>query len=67
MGLSVAYVFVSVINFLRLEFFFQNFCRAGFVDTYCEYLALSLNILFFPSIVIESFAGYSSLVASVDS
>ena len=28
---------------------------------YCENLALSLNILFSPSIVIESFAGYSSL------
>ena len=24
-GLSIAYVFVSVVNFLGLEFFFQNF------------------------------------------
>ena len=35
---------------------------AGLVDKYCENLALSLNILFSPSLVIESFAGYSSLL-----
>ena len=31
------------------------------MDTYCENLALSLNILFSPFIVIESFPGYNSL------
>ena len=36
-------------------------CRAGFVERYCVNLVLSWNILVSPSIVIESFAGYSSL------
>ena len=36
-------------------------CRAGFVDRYCVNLVLSWNILFSPSMIIESFAGYSSL------
>jgi hypothetical protein len=36
-------------------------CRAGFVERYCVNLLLSWNILFSPSMVIESFAGYSSL------
>ena len=35
-------------------------CRAGFVDRYWVNLVLSWNILVFPSMVIESFAGYSS-------
>ena len=39
----------------------STFCRAGFVDTYCLNLVLSWNILFSPLMVIESFAGYSSL------
>ena len=37
------------------------FCRAGFVDTYCENLALSLNILLSFFIVIENFAGIIAL------
>ena len=37
------------------------FCRAGFVDRYCLNLVLSWNVLFTPSMLIESFAGYISL------
>ncbi|KAL6084654.1 hypothetical protein STEG23_014043 [Scotinomys teguina] len=33
------------------------FCKAGFVDRYCLNLVLPWNVLFTPSIVIESFAG----------
>jgi hypothetical protein len=36
-------------------------CRAGFVERYCVNLVLSQDILFPPSMIIESFAGYSSL------
>ena len=36
-------------------------CRAVFVEIYCVNLVLLWNILVSPSIVIESFAGYSSL------
>ena len=36
-------------------------CRAGFVERYCVNLVLSWNILVSPSMVNESFAGYSSL------
>jgi hypothetical protein len=35
--------------------------RAGFVERYCVNLVLSGNILVFPTMVIENFAGYSSL------
>ena len=35
-------------------------CRAGFVERYWVNLVLSWNILVSPSMVIESFAGYSS-------
>ena len=37
-------------------------CRAGFVERHCINLVLSWNILFSPSMVIESFVGYSQLV-----
>ena len=37
------------------------FCKAQFVAMYCLNLFLSWNILFSPSMVKESFAGYSSL------
>ena len=36
-------------------------CKAGLVDKYCLNLVLSWNILFSPSMLIESFASYSSL------
>ena len=36
-------------------------CRAGLVEIYCVNLVLSWNILISPSMLIESFAGYSSL------
>ncbi|ERE84087.1 hypothetical protein H671_2g6234 [Cricetulus griseus] len=39
----------------------RTFCSAGFVDMYCLNLFLSWKILFSPSILIESFAGYSIL------
>ena len=39
----------------------STFCKTGFVATYCLNLFLSWNILFSPSMVKESFAGYSSL------
>jgi hypothetical protein len=41
--------------------FYYPFFRAGFVERYCVNLVLSWNILFSLSMVIESFAGYSSL------
>ena len=44
-----------------LEFSSIILCRAGFVERYCINLVLSWNILFFPPMVIETFAGYSSL------
>ena len=36
-------------------------CGAGFVERYCINLVLSWNTLVSSSMVIESFAGYSSL------
>jgi len=35
--------------------------RVGFVERYCVNLVLSWNVLVFPSMLIESFAGYSNL------
>jgi len=37
------------------------FCRAGGVARYCVNVVISWNILFFPSMLVESFARYSSL------
>ena len=51
-GLSIAYVFVGVANFLGWSFPSSTFCRAGFVDMYCLNLVLSWNILFSPSVII---------------
>jgi hypothetical protein len=36
-------------------------CRAGFLERYCVNLVLSWNVLVSPFMVIEGFAGYSSL------
>jgi len=36
-------------------------CSAGFVERYCINLVLSWNILVSPSMLIESFVGYSNL------
>ena len=51
-------------NPLSWECYFSSIpiilCRVGFVDRYCVNLVLSWNILVSPSMVIESFAGYSS-------
>ena len=60
-SLSISYIFVCVVSILGLCFPSSTFCRAGFLDTYCLKLVLSWNILFSPSMVTESFAGYSSL------
>jgi len=45
---------IGVFHLLFFGFF-------GFVERYCENLVLSWNILVSPSVLIESFAGYSSL------
>lgn len=37
------------------------FCRVGLLHVYCLNLVMSWTILFSPSLLIESFAGYSSL------
>lgn len=49
------------LNFLVWSFPSCTSNRAGFVDTYCLNLVWSWNILFSQSILIERFAGYSSL------
>ena len=59
--LSVALVFVDSASFCGLEFSFYTFCKSGFVNRCCLNLDLSKNILFSPSMVIESFVGYNSL------
>ena len=59
--LFVSCVFLGVGELLCWNFSSSIFCRAGFVDRYCLNLVLSLSILFYPSMVIKSFAGYSSL------
>jgi hypothetical protein len=47
---------------LCLSFPSSILCRAGLVERYCLNLVLSWTILVSPFMVIESFAGYSSLV-----
>jgi hypothetical protein len=47
--------------FLVLEFSSGIFCRAVLVERYYLNLVLSLNILFSPSMMAESFAEYWSL------
>ena len=56
------YLAFSRVNFLSLYWCFPPIilCRAVFVDRYWVNLVLSCNILVSPSMVIESFAGYSS-------
>ena len=41
--------------------FLLESCRTGLAERYCLKLILLLNILISPSMVIESFSGYSSL------
>ena len=53
--------FFSFATSLGWSFPSRTFCSSGLVDMYCLNLVLSWNILFSPSILIESFAGYSSL------
>ena len=60
-GVNSCLCFFSAVSFPGFCFPSSTFCKAGFVDTYCLNLVLSWNILFSPSMVIESFAGYSSL------
>ena len=59
--LSDVHIIVGAVSFLGLHFSSSTFCKAGFGDTYCLNLLLPWNILFSPSMVNESFAGYSSL------
>ena len=59
MGLIISCVFLDVVIhiLLGLEFSSGILCRPEFVDRYCSNLVLTWNILFSPSMVIESFAG----------
>ena len=50
--LFVCFIFVFVLRIL---------CKTELVDRYCLNLVLSWNILFSPSMLIKSFAGYSNL------
>ena len=49
----------GVVSLLVLVF--SICCRVGFMERYYVILVLSWNILVSPSMLIESFAGYSSL------
>jgi hypothetical protein len=53
--------FFGAVTFLVLEFHSRILCRVGLVDRYCLNLVLSWNILVFPSMLIENFAGCSRL------
>lgn len=55
--LFIPCVFVGVVNLLTLSCPSNTFCRTGFVYKYCLNVALTWNIFFFPSKVIESFTG----------
>ena len=46
---------------LTSEFQSSTFCKAGFVDTYCLNMFLSLNILLSLLMLNENFVGYRSL------
>jgi hypothetical protein len=50
---------------LVLEFSFIILSRAGFLERYCVNLVFSWNTLVSPSMVTESFAGYSILLGLV--
>ena len=52
--------FLSVVSLLGLSFPSISLCRAAFVERYCLNLVLSWNILVSPSMVTESFVGYSN-------
>ena len=53
--------FQDIVSLVVMVFYPYYLCRPGFVERYCVNLVLSWNILVLPSIVIESFAGYSNL------
>jgi hypothetical protein len=54
---------VALLDLLKEDYFLPSIilCTAGFMERYCVNLVLSWNILLSPSMVIESFSGYSSL------
>ena len=52
---------MGTVSFLGLGFPSNTFYGSGFVDTHCLNFFLSWNILLSSSMVIEIFAGYSSL------
>jgi hypothetical protein len=55
------FAFSRVFPFLCWSFLSIILCRARSVERYCIHLVLSWNILFSPSMAIESFVEYSSL------
>ena len=58
----IAFLFsYGEVSFIVLIFKKNIVCMAGLVEVYCVNLFLSWNSLVSPSMVIESFAGYSSL------
>jgi hypothetical protein len=50
---------MEVVDLFRLEFLSIVFCRAECIERHYLSLVLSWNVLFSPSILIESFAGHS--------
>ena len=61
LGLFIAYNFVGVSNLLVLKFSFQYYLQGWTHGQVLLKSGLSWNILLSPSMVIESFAGYSNL------
>ena len=61
--LDTYYLFLSLVQVPSLCWSFPSriLCNAGLVNRYCLNLVLSWNILFSPSMLIENFAGSSSL------
>ena len=57
----ISWFFLHVVSILCWSFPSINLCKDRLVERYCLNLVLSKNILVSPSIVIESFAGYSIL------
>lgn len=55
-------IFLYVVILLVLEIFFQYLCSAVLLERYCLNMVLSRNSQIFPSVVIESFVCYSSVV-----
>ena len=62
LGLKITFLLVLGCSFPPCVGVFHLLCRAGFVERYCVNLVVSWKKIFVsPSMVNESFAGYSSL------